>query len=360
MWGCQPVLTRYLQTVGELDRWATVCATQFASAVFIGVAAIVRRLARQSGGECDMDETPSWSVQKRLAAGFTFGCIASVRATTNFISTGFTSAWHITTIAMFGPFFTATASWLALGERMDSRAWPSVCVAITGAVLVATGEAHEAEDSATLWGAVAGCSLQALSMCFSASARVTMKATAGHLTSTQLLGFQYFVVVIATFAMTIPRFAQAWGPWLRLGTNVWVALFSLAFFVQWIAAEMQVVLIRRLGPAAYTCFQPLRIVSTVAVDAIFLGEAVKGALSWAGLVLVVGAISTYLVAKALGARNETPGKIEPKGSFMEMMQNTIRRMGRSDPRRAAYVSVERTEVSIEEDGKGDAADVEGD
>mmetsp|Transcript_6683 Transcript_6683/g.28036 ORF Transcript_6683/g.28036 Transcript_6683/m.28036 type:complete len:282 (+) Transcript_6683:844-1689(+) len=143
-------------------------------------------------------------------------------------------------------------------------------------------------------------------MGFSATARVLMKATAGRFTSTQLMGVQYVVIVTAAFALTVATgsLRVAWRPlWRAVVTErdgaVIAAVVGLSLVVQWLAAESQVVLIRRLGPALYTSFQPSRIATTVAVGALVLKEPVRGLGEWLGLCLVVGAVGAYLALRVL-------------------------------------------------------------
>lgn len=80
--------------------------------------------------------------------------------------------------------------------------------------------------------------------------------------------------------------------------RVRVAAAVLAVCVQWAAAEAQIVLVRRAGPALYTSFQPLRLVSTLTYGRLFLRESAVGLKEWLGLALVLAAVATFLVRRA--------------------------------------------------------------
>lgn len=293
-WGFQPVLTRFLQTRGQLNAMSTVCVAQLLAAVFSVASLAARGVPRR--------EPDDWSRRRRLLIGLAYGAVCASRATTNFLSTGFTSAWHITAVAMFGPFVTASVSRIALGERLDPRIWPCVCVAVLGGALVALGQAGNGSRR----GMVQGCSVQALSMVFSATARVSMKATAGRFTSTELMLLQYLVVVLLTFVATTPELDRAWRPWGSLSASQFAVLVGLSFFIQFLAAEGQVIIIRRLGPANYTVFQPVRIVSTVVGGVLLLAEPVRGFKSWLGLVFIGVAISSYLFLRVKYPHDSSP------------------------------------------------------
>ena len=71
--------------------------------------------------------------------------------------------------------------------------------------------------------------------------------------------------------------------------------------------------IRWLGPANYTTVQPSRVLSTLGVGALLLGERVEGTQRVAGLCVVVLSLAAYVLLKArkhrFGAPGTTPGVV---------------------------------------------------
>lgn len=304
LWGVQPVLARYLQTVCEVNRWSAICVTQSMSGTVVCLKTVLMRKASTT-------TSPSvWSPTWRALVFLTFGCIAACRMTTNFASAGLTSAWHISAVAMFGPFLTVAVSRVAIGERIELRSWPSVICAVFGGFLVATGESGSGDpDSSSRRAALAGCALQVVSLCFSAAARVVMKTTAGEIGAAELMSAQYLVVVVVSFLATTSDLPNAWTPWTRSSERkAWLVAFLLAFFIQFIAAAMQVHFVRTLGPAKYTCLQPLRAVSTVVFDYLILKEPVTSKISWLGLAIVAASVSSFLIIQAYSSQsaNDVP------------------------------------------------------
>mmetsp|Transcript_12586 Transcript_12586/g.41245 ORF Transcript_12586/g.41245 Transcript_12586/m.41245 type:complete len:395 (+) Transcript_12586:33-1217(+) len=315
VWGTQPVLTRFLQTRTELGKSAVICGTQLLSCGIAQATMLCRRpVAAAAKGGSRFDQ--NWWL---VAAAY--GSVTALRVVTNFVSAGLTSAWHVSAAATFGPFFTAAISKVVLGESLDARAWPSLCVAVAGAAVVASGEGDGG----------LGVLVQIISMIFSGSARTMIKWTEVGYSSICLMRIQYVTVIAITLVWTLLSssllspsgtvyFTTTTTSSALLTWDAMVAAFVLSFGVQWAAAEAQVILIRRLGPALYTCFQPLRLVSTVVVGALVLRERVVGLPQWLGLAVVVSAVLTFLLRRVLWPRrgeNPAPGASSASGSGKE-------------------------------------------
>jgi len=306
VWGTQPVLTRFIQTkpAEPLNKMSVVCLTQFMSSLFAVSASSCRRSAVYSPNASSQS-----SVWKFYGFAFLYGLVTALRAGTNFLSAGLTSSWHISMVAMLSPFVTALISRCILNERLDVRVWPSVVVATLGGALVLYAEEKQQQHrDSHRYSTSAGISLQFISIFFSGTARVLMKLTAGTYSSTQLMIFQYVVTIFLSLSFSLfstdnPK--SAWSPWLHVSMKIVIAALTLSFCIQWAAAESQVILIRHLSPAIYTCFQPLRIVSTVFVGSILLKESVQGYRQWVGLLLVLIAVATFLTRRILWPREHS-------------------------------------------------------
>ena len=282
VWGLQPVLTRYMQTRTKVGKMSVICVTQTLSCV--ALQSTCRGFQK------------TWT-RRTLAVAVIFGIVTAARVITNFLSAGLTSSWHITAVATFGPFTTAGLARLLLGEKLDDRAWISLVVALCGGLLVSRGHSSQKSD-------LAGVLLQFLSMIFSGLARVMMKSTDGTFSSMGLMTIQYFFVIGTTFFAT-----PAWHPWLHLPFHGWVVIMMLSICIHWAAAEAQVLLIRRLGPALYTSFQPLRLASTIVFGSIVLHEHIHGLLDWLGLAIVVSAVATFLARRVIWPKSDDDSKI---------------------------------------------------
>ena len=130
--------------------------------------------------------------------------------------------------------------------------------------------------------------------------RVEMKQSVGKLAPRELLIVQYVFAVVPFAALTsvpgspLALGGAAWEPWATLGAPEWFVVALFIVLCMWFAAEYQVATVRKLGPAFTASLQPLRLISTVSVSWLWLAEPISGGFEWAGLLLVLGAISCYL------------------------------------------------------------------
>ena len=314
-WGCHPVFSRYLQEVCGLGAMPLLLACQFSSLVFLAISACLRCAFRCACGGATAPVgdgakgTGTWGAARKVAFGLLYGIVTASRASTNLLSSRYTAAWHVTLVAMLGPFVTGLLSRACLGERVAPALWPCVVFASCGVALVATsgGAAAWSRDDRL------GCGLQFVSIFFSGAARVLMKASAGEVDAKALLVLQYFVICIFSGAYVAPEFDDHLATFRSLPLPCVTIFFALAFFVTFAAAEAQVICIRWLGPANYTTVQPSRVLSTLGVGALLLGERVEGTQRVAGLCVVVLSLAAYVLLKArkhrFGAPGTTPGVV---------------------------------------------------
>ena len=173
-WGCQPVFTRYLQFAAGLETVPLLLASQGLSFACLLLSLV---FGRACGPATREEKPPAWSPSKRAAFAVAYGCATAARASTNMASAAMTEAWHVTLVALLGPFVTALLSRAALGERVPRALWPCVVVASGGAALAASGEARAGRFRRR---DALGCGLQLVSMVFSGSARVLICAETNH------------------------------------------------------------------------------------------------------------------------------------------------------------------------------------
>lgn len=313
-WGAQPVFTRYLQTAGGLSSLGVLLANQFLALVLLVAAEGARWCCRRHAPRAAAAATAApggnfrprpWPRRRLALVAALYGLVTAARAFTNVLSTRLAAAWHVSTVAMLGPFVTGALSRVALGERVSPWIWPCVAAASGGAWLVASGErASRRFDRAD----ALGCGVQVCSMVFSACARVLMKLTAGRFSPPQLMFLQYGAIcALAPLALIASGDLDAqWTSARRLDAAGLLVLGALAALVSFLAAQAQIVAIRWLGPANYTTLQPSRVLATLAVGALLLGERVAGAKQKAGLAVVAAAVLVYLVLRRAASPRVQP------------------------------------------------------
>ena len=319
-WGCQPVFTRYLQFAAGLETVPLLLASQGLSFACLLLSLV---FGRACGPATREEKPPTWSPSKRAAFAVAYGCATAARASTNMASAAMTEAWHVTLVALLGPFVTALLSRAALGERVPRALWPCVVVASGGAALAASGEARAGRFRRR---DALGCGLQLVSMVFSGSARVLMKLSAGSFSTKTLMVVQYVTICggAAAYVAFVGDARAALASFASLDAAGLVVLCALSLVVSFGAAEAQIVCIRWLGPAHYTTLQPARVLSTVGVGALLLGERLAGRRQVGGLAVVIVALGAFLAVRArrpaaAPAARDAPPELEDPGTYAPVL-----------------------------------------
>jgi drug/metabolite transporter (DMT)-like permease len=141
-----------------------------------------------------------------------------------------------------------------------------------------------------------GCSLQLVSVIFSALARILMKKTEGILTPTHIVQTNNVSNCLIPFAITMIRNPSSWGAfrYLLFAPKSLIAWCTISIGVYSFASVLQIRLVRKLGPGFYSSCISCRTLGTIFLSASILGEGISSLLEWLGVGLLVASMSVYL------------------------------------------------------------------
>jgi drug/metabolite transporter (DMT)-like permease len=182
LWGCYPVLGRYLQTREPGQPSAVACLallTSLDAVLLLGFVGIDRSCSPPL-----MHDQAMRRKRGRFAAGY--GCLCIVRMWTNLQSTRMTAALNIQVTALMLPFVTAALSSVLLHERIHWALPPTLITSVVGALLAIAGQGAFSNNSLS-WLDGAGIALQLLSVVCSAAVKVALKGTEGVLGKAELM-----------------------------------------------------------------------------------------------------------------------------------------------------------------------------
>jgi len=296
-WGLYPVFARYLQVVLGFDGVLVLVVAS-------SIAFLIVQLTTCGGlgGEAG------------VRIGVPYMLLTMGRSVTNMISAKFTIVLFVGLITTLGPFAVALLSRIVLNERLP-RFFILALVAMTiGSLLTVAGQSNL--QGVVLSGSdIIGMSIALLSIFISAGMRIFMKISSSSLSQNTLVSWQLMTALPMAGLASVATPKSAWQRlWHVSLYDISVMLaFSLTLFV--FASSVQVSVVRRLGPSADASLQPLRLVSTIAAGYAVLGEPVRSAASWAGLTIIVAALTAYLAAQPRAARPSVcPAKLDPPGN----------------------------------------------
>jgi hypothetical protein len=150
-----------------------------------------------------------------------------------------------------------------------------------------------------------GCALQFASMCFSAGARLLMKATEDVLTRNEAVQTNNACNFVFPLLYTLVANPAGWVAFLRMTPTSFAAWVVIAVLVYTFGSAWQMSLVRSMGPGAYSSLGGVRVLASAALSAACLAEPVDGGpLEWAGLLVVVVTVTAYTLA-SVGAATAT-------------------------------------------------------
>lgn len=283
-WGIYPVLARFLQTQSHIPSLALLAMAYLP----LALGFLVSTLPRQ--GRSIAQSRPLWI----------FAGVVVLRSITNVLAARFTMAIYVQLMTLMTPFLIALLSYFVLRERLSRATLTAMGLSFAGSLLMLSsnlegGGLHFALGRSDL----AGIGLALASAIFLALYMLAVRRTMT--TSVSALGVLFFQsFVIFTVSLTLSFIlGEDWGRWGALQARDWVIFVVFSLLILSGANGLQIVALRRLGAPMVSSLMGWRLVSTLLVGMVLLGEGLHGWVQLLGMTIVLATVTWYVRREAM-------------------------------------------------------------
>jgi drug/metabolite transporter (DMT)-like permease len=238
------------------------------------------------------------------------GTTISACSLANVFASRYIPAYLVQMIVMLTPLVTAVANKLILRQPTPPMLWPTLAISLAGSGLVIAGQWMQAAARSNEGGGgagaasankfeakylLAGISMSLLSMLLQASFFLAVQVTRHIVTGAQVLWGQRNTSVFGMLILALTIEGTDWGWFFALDTLDWVVLLIAGIVVSVFADIGMQFVSRAVGAAAVSSVISLRLVASLIGSIVLLGDIPKHPALWVGFVLMVVAMSAYMV-----------------------------------------------------------------
>lgn len=277
-WGIYPVLGRYLQTVSGLPSMSVLVLGGLPLTLWLCCVILPRH---------------GWRIYATPIL-WIFGAVTVLRSITNILSQRYTLAIYVQLIGLMTPFLVVLLNRVVLKERAPRFTLPTLSLITLGALLMmsdigAAGVAITLTEADWL-----GITLALTSSLFLALYMILVRRTAHTAASGDaVLAFQTVLIQISALSLSL-FWGEDWGRWRAIGAQDWAVFVAYSLLVVVIANGLQIAAIRRLGAPMVSSLMGWRLVATLSLGMLLLGEHLTSFWQGIGMLLVLGTITWYL------------------------------------------------------------------
>ncbi|RRR71999.1 MAG: DMT family transporter [Candidatus Viridilinea halotolerans] len=278
-WGAYPVFARYLQTVSLIPSMALLAlGNLIALAIFLPF--VVRRVDRRF---------------LREPAVWLFAFVVVLRAITNILAARFTLAIYVQLITLMTPLIVALLSAGLFRERLPPATWPALGLSLVGSMLMMSGDIGGYGMGLALTGndllglALALVSAFCLAFYMILVPRTAKVAVPGE--TVMLVQLTALTIVTGSISFLI---GEDWGRYTQLAASDWLAFLTFVAVVLLGANVAQITALRHLGAPLVSSTMAWRLVATLALAALLLGEYLTSIWQIVGALIVFVTITAYL------------------------------------------------------------------
>jgi drug/metabolite transporter (DMT)-like permease len=276
-WGAYPVLARYLQTVSLIPSMALLSlANMIAVAIYAPFA--LRHIDLR---------------HLRSPMLWAFALVVVVRAITNLLAARYTHAIYVQLITLMTPLLVALLSAGLFREKLPPFTLPAIGLSLLGALLMIGGDmgAGGLSLGGSDWIGIGMAVVSAFCLAFYMI--LVPRTVKGAIPGEAVLLVQLVALLLATSALSL-ILGEDWGRYSALGAGDWAAFLAFVLFVQLGANLGQVASLRHLGAPLVSSTMAWRLVSTLAMAALLLGEHLTSIWQALGALIVLATITGYL------------------------------------------------------------------
>lgn len=284
-WGAYPVFARYLQTVSFIPSMALLAlGNLIALAIFAPF--VLRRLDMRF-----LHEPAIWL----------FAFVVVLRAITNILAARFTLAIYVQLITLMTPLIVALLSAGLFRERLPPATWPALGLSLIGSLLMMSGEmgGHGMQLALTA-SDLLGLGLALVSaFCLAFYMILVPRTVKASVPGETVMLVQLTALTLVTGLISL-LIGEDWGRYSQLAMSDWIAFLSFVGFVLLGANLAQIAALRHLGAPMVSSTMAWRLLATLGLAALLLGEYLNSLWQILGAVIVFVTITAYLQRQRRG------------------------------------------------------------
>jgi drug/metabolite transporter (DMT)-like permease len=278
-WGAYPVLARYLQTISDLPSLSILALGNFICLLIAGPFMLPR--------------IGTYLLRSRII--WLFALVVVIRAVTNMLAARFTLAIYVQLITLMTPFVVALLSASIFREKLPPYTIPAISLSLLGALLMMSGDFSGAglswQLSAGDWLGIAMAFTSSLSLAFYMI--LIPRTVKGDLPGEAVFIVQLVTLSVVTGLVSL-LIGEDWGRYAAIGLSDWLVFMAFVVFVFLGANLGQISALRHLGAPLVSSMMAWRLVSTLSIAALLLGERLTSIWQALGALIVAVTITLYL------------------------------------------------------------------
>jgi drug/metabolite transporter (DMT)-like permease len=278
-WGAYPVLTRYLQTVSHLPSMSLL-VLGYLLVLPVLVVVLLPRMDRRV-------------LRSRVL--WLFAVIVVLRAITNLLAARFTLAIYVQLITLMTPFIVALLSATFLREPIPPYTGRAIILSSVGALLMMSSNVGQAGVQLTLTPTDGlGIALASISAFFLAMYMIIVRRTIQHDVPGGAVFIVQAVTLVGITGLLSFLLREDWSHWRAIGPADWLVFGAFSLGALLGANMSQISALRHLGAPLVSSLMAWRLVSTLFVAALLLGERLTSNWQVVGALMVLVTITWYL------------------------------------------------------------------
>lgn len=269
------------------------------------------------GGETATSQEADASSRGRKVIFYTVlvGIVAVCRSSSNIAAAKWTYPYNSTLISSTTPLIIAVFDRILLSNKQPFPPlfWPAIVFSILGGALVAMGQTSDSTDMSSQHihptHNLIGCLLQFTSVVFSACQRTLMKLTVDIFSRNHFVQANNIPNCVFPFIIATIHDPSGWKAfrYLFITPKSLLAWCTISIGVYSYGLPAQVSMVQNIGPGLYSSFEGVRVLGSLILSTLLLGEGLVNWIEWVGLGLVVVTMTVYIVqtSKWVESRDET-------------------------------------------------------
>ena len=216
-----------------------------------------------------------------------------VRSVTNILSIDMTRATWVQLIYLLTPFMVAILGSLFFGEPTPRYTYRALLLSTFGAMLVLIADWSDifaGFSRQDVW----GLGLALFSMLMLATYFQMIRRSSRKQASSGMILFQQSLALASTYLILTLFTGEDWGRWQTASSAGLFYALGFIFGIQVLGNLLQVSAVSGANPALITSVMPLRLIGTLALGRVLLGERLTTPWQWLGAVIVLVTVSGYL------------------------------------------------------------------
>ncbi len=240
-----------------------------------------------------VDRHKLWQTMRNERILWLFSFVVAARSVTNILSIALTKAIWVSMIGILAPFPVAMLGSWVFAERTPPYTYRAALLATLGGVLVLVPDWSDVGAGLSRQDAL-GIAVAILSLLLFAIHYHLIRRSHRHHASSGMILFQQGLAMSSAYLLLTLLTREDWSAWGHVSSGGWLAVLGVILLPQVGGNLAQITAMSRVTPALITSFIALRLVSTLLLAGVVLGEQLVAPSQWLGAAIVVMVVSAYL------------------------------------------------------------------